>query len=39
MSLEGKRVVAITDDGYMTADRAQALYDSDLAAYQDCWGA
>ena len=36
---EGRRVVATADDGGMTVDGAQRLYDADLAAHVDCWGA
>lgn len=34
---EGMRVVAVADDGYMTMDAAQRLYDSERASYLDCW--
>lgn len=36
---EGRRVVAIADDGGMTIERAQAIYDADRAAHIDCWEA
>jgi hypothetical protein len=34
---EGLVAVAIADDGHMTIAAAQQLYDSDRAAYLDCW--
>lgn len=33
----GKRVVALTDDGYMTRDQIQELCDSERARYLDCF--
>lgn len=36
---EGYVVKAVADDGSMTAERAQSIYDSTLADYQDCFGA
>lgn len=35
---EGLRVVAVADDGHMTASRAQGIYDDDRNAYRDCYG-
>ncbi len=35
---EGRRVEAVADDGAMTAEAAQRLYDADRAAHADCWG-
>ena len=34
----GYRVVAVADDGDMTVDRAQNLYDGERARYRDCYG-
>lgn len=34
---EGRKVVAVADDGNMTAADAQRLYDSELALHLDCW--
>lgn len=35
---DGYRVVAVKDDGIMTIERAQAMYDAELAAALDCFG-
>jgi len=35
---EGYRVVALADDGFMDRERAQRLYDTELAAAVDCFG-
>jgi hypothetical protein len=35
---DGYTVVATSDDGSMTVERAQALYDSEQALYADCFG-
>lgn len=35
---QGYRVVAIADDGHMTKDNAQALYDAERDRYRDCYG-
>jgi hypothetical protein len=35
---EGMRVVAVADDGQMTMDDAQRLYDAERARYRDCYG-
>jgi hypothetical protein len=37
-ALGGWRVRAIADDGHMTIDEAQALYDAERARYRDCYG-
>lgn len=34
---EGMTGVAVADDGLVTVEIAQARYDSDKAAYDDCW--
>lgn len=34
----GYRVVAVEDDGYMTKERAQDIYDAERAAAADCFG-
>lgn len=36
---EGLRVIAVADDGGMTIDFAQQLYDAELARHDDCFGA
>lgn len=36
---EGRRVVAVADDAGVTIEEAQCLYDAELAAHVDCWGA
>lgn len=36
-ALHGYQVTAIADDGPMTVERAQALYDADQAAFEDCF--
>ena len=35
---QGMIVEAIADDGYMTIDRAQSLYDAERDRYRDCFG-
>lgn len=35
---QGYRVKAVADDGFMDAERAQRLYDWELACYLDCFG-
>lgn len=35
---DGYRVVATADDGTVTVDRAQRLYDAELTAALDCFG-
>ena len=35
---EGRKVRAIADDGHMTIEDAQRLYDSELAIFLDCFG-
>jgi hypothetical protein len=37
-ALTGYRVVAIADDGHMTKDEAQRLYDAERARFADCFG-
>ena len=34
----GNRVVAIADDGQMTIQEAQKLYDAERERYNDCFG-
>lgn len=36
---EGMTAVAVADDGHMSKEEAQRLYDSEHALYLDCWGA
>lgn len=35
---EGKRVLAVADDGFMVVANAQKLYDADRDRYNDCFG-
>jgi hypothetical protein len=38
MSLAGYSVRAIADDGHMTKEAAQKLYDAERERYRDCFG-
>ena len=34
----GYKVIAVADDGFMTMEMAQELYDAERARYRDCFG-
>lgn len=34
---DGYRVVSVADDGYMSREHAQRLYDYELKCWDDCW--
>lgn len=38
LARQGYRVEAVADDGSMDVERAQRLYDYELACYLDCFG-